>query len=87
MDKSAAAPYPSVMRIDADIDAIGLLCPLPVLKLQKRLAAMPKGAVAKLRTADPASWIDVPHFCAQTGHEMLSADDLDGVKTYYIRKV
>ena len=74
------------MQIVADIDAVGLLCPLPVLKAQKRLQSLQRGEILRLRASDPASWIDVPHFCATGGHELLSADDKDGIKTYLIRK-
>ena len=74
------------MKIDADIDALGLLCPLPVLKAQKRLAVLPSGAVLRLCATDPASWVDVPHFCATSGHGLLSAHDHGGVKTYLIRR-
>ncbi len=74
------------MEIDAEIDAEGLLCPLPVLKAQKRLAGMARGAVLRLRATDPASWVDVPHFCMAGGHVILSAEDRDGVKIYLIRR-
>ncbi|MGB3148232.1 MAG: sulfurtransferase TusA family protein, partial [Paracoccaceae bacterium] len=63
------------MRWDADIDAIGLLCPLPVLKAQKRLSGMREGQVLRLCASDPASWVDVPHFCATSGHALLAAED------------
>jgi tRNA 2-thiouridine synthesizing protein A len=74
------------MTFDDDIDALGLLCPLPVLRLRKRLLALPPGATVRLRATDPASWIDVPHFCAQSGHDLLSAEDADGVRTYLVRR-
>ncbi len=74
------------MDHDRDIDALGLLCPLPVLKAQKVLAGMAPGAVLRLRATDAMSWIDVPHFCAEAGHDLLSAEDAEGVKTYLIRK-
>ena len=74
------------MILDADIDAIGLLCPLPVLKAQKRLRDMAQGSVLRLQASDPASWVDVPHFCATGGHELLSASGEGGIKTYLIRK-
>jgi tRNA 2-thiouridine synthesizing protein A len=74
------------MTFDDDIDALGLLCPLPVLRLRKRLLALPPGATVRLRATDPASWIDVPHFCAQSGHALLSAEDADGVRTYLVRR-
>ena len=74
------------MDYDVDIDAIGLLCPLPVLKAQKRLLAMLPGAVLRLRATDPASWVDVPHFCAEAGHQLMLARDEDGVRVYLIRR-
>lgn len=74
------------MDHDRDIDALGLLCPLPVLRARKALAEMPPGAVLRLRASDAMSWIDVPHFCAAAGHVLLSASDAEGIKTYLIRK-
>lgn len=60
------------MKWDQDIDAIGLLCPLPVLKARKRLLAMKTGEVLRLVASDPAAVIDVPHFCAEAGHRLLA---------------
>jgi len=86
VDFPATPAYGAAMSDAVEIDAVGLLCPLPVLKLRKVLAALPGGAVVRLMASDPASWVDVPHFCAQTGHVLLSADDRDGIKTYLIRR-
>ncbi|MEZ5686782.1 MAG: sulfurtransferase TusA family protein [Paracoccaceae bacterium] len=69
-----------------DIDAIGLLCPLPVLRLRKVLAGLPPGALVRLHASDGASWIDVPHFCAEAGHELLEAEDHGGQLRYLIRR-
>ena len=52
------------MNHDEELETLGLLCPLPVLKAAKRLRSMPAGAVLKLVADDPAAVIDVPHFCA-----------------------
>lgn len=74
------------MEIAVEIDAIGLLCPLPVLRARKVLAALPPGALLRLRASDGASWLDVPHFCAEAGHSLVSAEDLGGEKIYIIRR-
>lgn len=74
------------MKIASDVDALGLLCPLPVLRVRKALAGLPTGAVLRLRATDTASWVDVPHFCAEAGHELVSAEDVGGIKTYLIRR-
>jgi len=74
------------MDIDETIDAEGLLCPLPVLKLRKRMAGLPPGAVAALRADDPAAVIDVPHFCAEAGHDLLETRNEAGCTVYLVRK-
>jgi tRNA 2-thiouridine synthesizing protein A len=53
------------MDYDHDLDALGLLCPLPVLKARKRLMAMAQGQILRLCADDPAAVIDVPHFCIE----------------------
>jgi tRNA 2-thiouridine synthesizing protein A len=68
------------------LDARGLLCPLPVLKLRKRLKTMAIGDVIALQADDPAAVIDVPHFCAESGHVLLSSAESEGVQSYLIRK-
>ncbi len=68
------------------LDACGLLCPLPVLKLRKRLKSLAKGEVIEFLADDPAAVIDVPHFCTEAGHDLLSATDREGVQIYLIRK-
>ncbi|MBP7001822.1 sulfurtransferase TusA family protein [Amaricoccus sp.] len=66
------------MEWDDEIDATGLLCPLPVLRARKRLLALPPGAVLRLLADDPAAVVDVPHFCAEQGHALLAETRLDG---------
>ena len=54
--------------ITITIDAVGLLCPLPVLKLKKALKNCNEGEIVKLIASDPAASIDVPHFCHESGN-------------------
>lgn len=74
------------MTIDEDLDATGLLCPLPVLKAAKRLRAMPSGAVLRMTADDPAAVVDVPHFCAEKGYALISGEEAEGIQTYVIQK-
>lgn len=68
----------------SEIDAIGLLCPLPVLKLQKALRALKPGQQVTLLATDPASRIDVPHFCAQSGHRVIETNEENGTLIYLV---
>ena len=63
------------MDIDLEVDARGLLCPLPVLRLRKRMQALAPGGVVRLLADDPAAHVDVPHFCAEAGHELMAVED------------
>ena len=74
------------MTWDEELDAIGLLCPLRVLKARKRLMSMADGAVLLMLADDPAAIIDVPHFCVECGHELLSQEAQDGRLKFLIRK-
>ena len=69
-----------------DLDAIGLLCPLPVLKLRKRMKNLEPGECILLHADDPAAIVDVPHFCAEAGHELVETADLGSTQTYLVRK-
>lgn len=73
------------MQWDDEIDARGLLCPLPVLRARKRLAVMQVGQVLRLRASDPAAVVDVPHFCAEAGHRLLeTVAEADGSHSYLL---
>ena len=75
------------MHWDAELDARGLICPLPVLKARKRLMALAPGQVLRVLADDPAALVDVPHFCAEQGHELVARDDLGHpCHAYFIRR-
>lgn len=79
--------YLSAMSNETTIlDAIGLLCPLPVLKARKRLKSLAPGDVLTVLADDPAAIVDVPHFCAEAGHDFLGQSDGSDHQIYRIRK-
>ena len=74
------------MEFDEDLDAIGLLCPLPVLKAAKRMRALAPGQVLRLRADDPAAIVDVPNYCRESGNDHLALEEAEGVQLHFIRK-
>lgn len=70
----------------AELDAIGLLCPLPVLKTRKRLQPLAAGDVLEVLADDPAALVDIPHFCAEQGHEFLGQEAEGDAFRFRIRK-
>ncbi|EKF41998.1 SirA-like domain-containing protein [Nitratireductor indicus C115] len=57
-------------------DLRGLNCPLPVLKARKRLAGMTVGEQLWLETTDPLAVIDIPAFCNESGHRLVSTESM-----------
>lgn len=72
--------------VDHELDAMGLLCPLPVLKARKRLQSMAPGEVLRIRATDPAAIVDIPHFCTEAGHAFLGMAEENGATTFRIRR-
>jgi tRNA 2-thiouridine synthesizing protein A len=60
------------------IDARGLKCPLPVLKLEKLAESLAKGDELNLLATDPMAEIDLALYCRQRGHAcaMTREDDV-----------
>ncbi len=64
------------MHYDYEVDATGLKCPLPILRCKKGLNEIKSDQVLKIIATDPGSKKDFDAFCRQTGHELLSLQDL-----------
>lgn len=74
------------MEYDKELDARGLNCPLPILRVKKGLAEMSGGQILKTVATDAGSVKDFQAFCKQTGHELLSSTETNGEYTFLIRK-
>jgi tRNA 2-thiouridine synthesizing protein A len=68
------------------IDARGLACPLPVLRLNKALKALGPGTEVVLLATDPAAVRDVPVFCAAHGHQVTQVPEGEFFR-FLIRKI
>jgi tRNA 2-thiouridine synthesizing protein A len=76
----------SSLTADQVLDCKGLLCPLPVYKTSQTIRKLSAGQVLRIECTDPGSMPDFRAFARQHGHTLLSAEDRDGVQTFYIRK-
>jgi tRNA 2-thiouridine synthesizing protein A len=65
------------------LDVRGLLCPLPVIRTQDRIKALPDGALLDVVATDPGAMHDIPAFCRVHGHELVSAEARD--REFWIR--
>ncbi|MCO8171174.1 sulfurtransferase TusA family protein [Pseudomonas sp. 21LCFQ02] len=71
---------------DAELDARGLNCPLPLLKAKMELNRLVSGAVLKVLATDAGSQRDFRSFSRLSGHQLLHEQSDAGVYTYWLRK-
>jgi tRNA 2-thiouridine synthesizing protein A len=60
---------------DSTVDATGLRCPLPVIRLATAARDVPPGHVIMLLSTDPAAGPDVAAWCRMRGHALLDQQD------------
>lgn len=59
------------------LDARRLLCPMPVIRVQNRIAALAPGDVLEVRCTDPGTRSDIPAWCRINGHQVLDIEERD----------
>lgn len=55
------------------LNACGLSCPGPIMKVSKQLKAMTEGEVVRTRTTDPGFLADIESWCKRTGNTLLDS--------------
>ena len=56
------------------VDARGLRCPLPVVRLAQAAVGLPAGTVVVVRSSDPAAEHDVPAWTRMRGHHLVGVE-------------
>jgi tRNA 2-thiouridine synthesizing protein A len=64
----------------------GLKCPLPALRVRKKLSELQSGEVIVAECTDPLAAIDIPNLLRQTGDTLEGKDEAGGVLSFRIRK-
>ncbi|WP_375191484.1 sulfurtransferase TusA family protein [Marinobacter sp.] len=68
------------------IDAVGLVCPLPILRFKKRTQGLPSGTEVDFLADDPSGRKDLQALCEITGHRIEWIEEEEaGVTRYRIR--
>ena len=61
------------------VDARGLRCPLPVIRLAAAAQESAAGTVIAVLTTDPAARHDIPAWCRMRNHELREVTEVTGV--------
>ena len=68
------------------VDAIGLACPMPLLKAKRALNGMQVGQRLRVLATDQGSVRDFRVFAEQSGHHLLESTEEQGVYIYLLQK-
>jgi len=77
IDNQIYTKMPSVTEVE--IDACGLQCPGPILKIKTEIEKLQDGTVLKIKATDPGFVKDIEAWCSITGNKLLSQDYSKGV--------
>ena len=69
-----------------NIDACGLQCPGPIVKLKKAMEDVPSGGRLCIKATDPGFPRDAEAWCKITGNSLVSSESAGGVYTVVIGK-
>ena len=72
--------------VKSELDVIGLNCPLPVLKARQAIRRLKTGETMVIKATDPLAAVDIPHFCQEDGHTLVSAETGQEVLTFVVAK-
>ncbi len=71
---------------DVELDATGLICPMPLLKAKKCLHQMQSGQVLRVVSTDPTSVDDFNAFVTVTQHQLIDMVEIDDQYYFYLKK-
>ena len=74
------------IQADTVLDARGLSCPMPLLKMKKTLKGLQEGQILEVLSTDPGSKNDIPDYCEKHKYKFLGYfDDEENFTRYYVQ--
>ena len=73
------------LQKDATLDARGLMCPMPIVQLAKKVKEMKSGQVLELLADDVGAKEDVPAWCSRTGQQLVGTEEEGKLLKFYIK--
>ncbi|MER5293299.1 aminotransferase class V-fold PLP-dependent enzyme [Streptomyces pharetrae] len=82
------APSAAVVRQEDALvlDALGKLCPLPVIELAKVIGEVPVGGTVRVLADDAAARQDIPAWCEMRGQEYVGEEPAEKGTAYVVRR-
>lgn len=71
-------------QVNHSLDVSGHKCPIPVLRLRRIMQKMSSGQQVEVKATDPMTLIDIPNFCREAGHKLISVIEKEDYILYLV---
>ncbi len=85
-DGKKKEPPPAGLKVVRDIDASGLQCPGPIMRLASEMKTVAPGDAVRISVTDPGFATDIPAWCASTGNELAELATEKGIYRAIVRR-
>ena len=72
---------------DAELDCVGLYCPMPIFMTKEKIDEIEVGQVLKVDADDPAAEEDIKRWAKRTGHQILRFEKDATLLTFFIKRM
>ncbi|NHK30697.1 MAG: sulfurtransferase TusA family protein [Asgard group archaeon] len=73
-------------KVDLFLNAKGVPCPIPYMRVRLSMRKIPPGGIMKVLTEDSHTEVSILKYCRKYGHKILLFFEENGVYTFIIRK-
>jgi tRNA 2-thiouridine synthesizing protein A len=77
----------NVIIPDAELDCVGLYCPMPISMTKEEIEKIDIGQVLKIEADDPAAEEDIIRWAKRAGHEIIEFVKEGTILTFLIRRM
>lgn len=77
----------SVITLDAELDCVGLYCPIPIARTKEEIENIEIGQLLKVEADDPAAEEDISRWAKRAGHQILKFEKSGNIITFWIKKM
>ena len=71
---------------DAELDCVGLFCPMPIARTKEEIEKIDVGMILKVEADDPAAEEDITRYAKRAGHEIVRVEKSGSIVSFWIRR-
>jgi tRNA 2-thiouridine synthesizing protein A len=71
---------------NAELDCVGLFCPMPIARTKEEIEKIEVGMILKVEADDPAAEEDITRYAKRAGHEIIKVEKSGNIVSFWIRR-